>query len=236
MSKYTIELRKVCEIYGRNEVEKWFKDYEITEFLSPSQIETINKLNVWNKDRLAQKIVDHYFMREIGFETPYLFKHYAKVTMQELMEKMLPIIYSNSLEYDPLESVDFDITETRKIKGEGSGTSKGNSNSDSNNNSSGLTINSDTPQGQINKEEILSGKYASNTSGSESSSNIKDNTNTSSESTSKSESIEEFTHHEYGNKGVLDSYQKMILQYRDTIRAVDAEIIKELNILFMGLY
>ena len=236
MAKYTIELRKICEIYGRNEVEKWFKDYEITDFLSHSQIETINKLNVWNKDRLARKIVDHYFMREIGFETPYLFKHYAKVTMQELMEKMLPVIYSNSLEYDPLESVDFDITETRKIKGEGSGTSKGNSNSDSNNNSSGLTINSDTPQGQINKEEILSGKYASNTSAAESSSNIIDNTNTSSESTSKSESLEEFTHHEYGNKGVLDSYQKMILQYRDTIRAVDAEIIKELNILFMGLY
>lgn len=236
MAKYTIELRKVCEIYGRDEVEKWFKDYEITEFLSPSQIETINKLNVWNKDRLARKIVDHYLMREIGFETPYLFKHYAKVTMQELMEKMLPVIYSNSLEYDPLESVDFDITETRKIIGKGSGTSKGNSNSDSSNNSSGLTINSDTPQGQINKEEILTGKYASNTSASESSSNIKDNTNTTSESTSNSESTEEFTHHEYGNKGVLDSYQKMILQYRDTIRAVDAEIIKELNILFMGLY
>ena len=29
MAKYTIELRKICDIYGREEVEKWFKDYDI---------------------------------------------------------------------------------------------------------------------------------------------------------------------------------------------------------------
>ena len=72
MAKYTIELRKVCEIYGRDEVENWFKDYEITDFLSPSQIDTINKLNVWNKDKLAKKIVDENQARkareDFGFE------------------------------------------------------------------------------------------------------------------------------------------------------------------------
>ena len=29
MAKYTIELRRVCDIYGRNTVEQWFKDYDI---------------------------------------------------------------------------------------------------------------------------------------------------------------------------------------------------------------
>ena len=29
MASYTIELRRVCDIYGRDEVEKWFKDYNI---------------------------------------------------------------------------------------------------------------------------------------------------------------------------------------------------------------
>ena len=71
--------------------------------------------------------------------------------MQEIMERMLPVIYSNSLEYDPLESVLFDITETREIEGE----STGNSKSNSQNQASGLNVNSDTPQGQLNKQEIL---------------------------------------------------------------------------------
>lgn len=73
MAKYTIELRKICDIYGRDEVEKWFKDYDINNYLTLSQIETITKLNIWSKERLAQKIVDHYYMREIGFETPRTF-------------------------------------------------------------------------------------------------------------------------------------------------------------------
>lgn len=148
--------------------------------------------------------------------------------MQEIMERMLPVIYSNSLEYDPLESVLFDITETREIEGEATGNSKSNSQ----NQASGLNVNSDTPQGQLNKQEILNGKYASNTNASETESSITDNTDTKSNSTTK----ETLTHHEQGNKGVLDSYQKMIIQYRETIYAVDETIIKELNKLFMGLY
>ena len=81
MATYTIELRRVCEIYGREEVENWFKSYEISDYLLPSQIEVINQGGMWTKEKLAKKIVDHYYMREIGFETPYLFRHYAIVTM-----------------------------------------------------------------------------------------------------------------------------------------------------------
>ena len=126
MAKYTIELRRVCEIYGRQEVENWFKDYNISNYLTPSQIEQIEKFGVWSKDRLAEKIVDHYYMREIGFETPALFKHYAKVTMQEIMERQFPKIYSNFLEYDPLSNVDFTETYTREIAGKSEGTSASN--------------------------------------------------------------------------------------------------------------
>ena len=59
--------------FGRDEVENWFKSYELNEFLTTKQIEQIEKANVWSKDRLAKKIVDHYYMREIGFETPRSF-------------------------------------------------------------------------------------------------------------------------------------------------------------------
>lgn len=65
MAKYTIELRKVCDIYGRDEVESWFNSYELTDFLTQEQASVITNSKVWSKDRLARKIVDHYFMREI---------------------------------------------------------------------------------------------------------------------------------------------------------------------------
>lgn len=228
MATYTIELRRVCDLYGREEVEKWFKDYEISHYLNPKQIETMSKHNIWSKDRLAQKIVDHYYMCEIGLETPALFKHYAKVKMQEIMERYLPIIYTNAIEYDPLESVDYTTTEERTIDGDASGNSKSNSK----NNGSGLNINNNTPQTKITAQDLSTGAYASSVNQSDTHTNIEDETNTS----SKTKTIEKFTRHELGNKGVLDSYQKMIIQFRETIAPVDENIIKELNSLFMGLY
>ena len=231
MADYTIQLRNLFEkdrfgnqYFTREEVEGWFKDYELSDYLTPTQIETIENAGVWSKDKLASKIVDHYYMREIGFETPALFEHFAKIKMREIMEYELPVIYSNSLEYDPLESVLFDITETREINGEGS------SESESNSTGSGLSISSDTPQTNINKEDILSGKYASQTNGSETETGVTGSTS------SNSTTTETFTHHEQGNKGVLDSYQKMVIQFREAIATTDTRIIDKLNDLFMGIY
>lgn len=224
MSKYTIELRKVCDLYGRDSVEGWFKDYNISDYLTQEEIEVIKKRGTWNKDKLAKKIVDHYYMREIGFETIGLFKHYVKVKLNELMEEKLPLIYSSSIYYDPLVNVDYTETYSRQIDDEG------HTNSSSTSNASGLTINSDTPQGQINKNEILSGKYASNTQGGESVNTTSDNANT------NTQSNEESTKRIRGNSGVSATAQKMIEQYRNNIRAIDSEIIKELNSLFIGLY
>ena len=220
MAKYTIELRRVCDLYGRDIVESWFKDYELSNYLTDEEIEKIETTNIWSKDRLAKKIVDHYFMREIGFDTPALFEHYAKFTMNEIMEKYLPVIYTNALKYDILINVDYTETFNREFEG--------NSNSTSNSNASGITLNSDTPQKRVSKYDILSGEYVSSTAGSETSSDISDNTNSSNNET--------YTKNVKGNSGVSATYQRMIMQYRETIRAVDKEIIDELNELFMLLY
>lgn len=220
MSKYTIELRKVCDLYTRDTVESWFKSYDIHNYLTDEEIEKINQTGLWNKDNLAKKIVDHYYMREIGFDTPALFEHYTKITMEEIMEKYLPIIYTNALKYDVLINVDYTETFSREFEG--------NSNSSSNSNASGITINSDTPQKRISKADILSGEYASSTAGSDTSSEINDETNSSNN--------ESYTKNVKGNSGVSATYQRMIMQYRETIRAVDSEIIEELNNLFMLLY
>ena len=216
MSKYTFELRRVIDFFDRNTVEGWFKDYELTDYLTQDEIDVIEERGTWSKDKLAKKIVDHYFMREIGFETPALFRHYVKVTMNEIMEQKLPLIYSASINYDPLVNVDYSETFERRIDNTSSG-------SDS---STGLTINSNTPQGQIDKTEILTGKYASNTQGGES-------TATNSQTGATEEGS---TKRVKGNSGVSATAQKMIQQYRDNIIAIDKDIINDLNDLFMGLY
>ena len=231
MAKYTLELRELFEpikfyptLYSREEVETWFKDYDLNDYLTEEQQSVILNSGIWSKDKLASKIVDHYYMREIGFETPNLFKHYAKVTMQELMEEYLPLIYSASIEYDPLVNVDYTETFERTADSQALGTSNSSSNS------SGLNVGSDTPQGQINKTNILKGKYASSTSANEN--EINDNTNTSTNSSNN----EEYTKRVKGNSGVSATAQKMVEQYRNNIRAIDKEIINKLQDLFMQLY
>ena len=224
MSKYTIELRHLFDFFSRDTIEGWFKDYELTDYLTYEQIDVIESAGVWSKDKLAKKIVDHYFMREIGFETPALFKHMAKVEMQELMEEKLPLIYSASIQYDPLVNVDYTETYNRTIDNTQSGSDS------TTQNSSGLTVASDTPQGEINKSNILAGKYASNTSAGEST----NASNSSQQSTGQS--VEGSTKRVKGNSGVTASAQKMVEQYRQNIIAIDREIINELNDLFMGLW
>lgn len=228
MAKYSMELRKVCDYYTREEVENWFKNYELSDFLRPDEIESIETANIWSKDRLAKKIVDHYFMREIGFETPALFKHYAMVTMQEIMEEKLPLIYSSSIKYDPLVNVDYTEKFERSLEGSAnnSGESSSNSSSDS------LNINNSTPQTRISKQNLDNGIYASSVNQNESS--INDKTTTSNNGSSSSN--ENYTKNVKGNSGISATAQKMIEQYRQNIIAIDRDIINELNSLFMGLY
>ena len=224
MSKYTFELRRLFDFYTRETVEGWFKDYQLSDYLTADEIAVIEERGTWTKDKLATKIVDHYFMREIGFETPYLFKHYVKVTMKEIMERKLPLIYSASIEYDPLVNVDYSETFTRAIN------NSLNASSNNTATSSGLTINSDTPQGQITKATILEGKYASSTNAGESTST------TTNQDASTGNTQEASTKAVKGNSGVSATAQKMIQQYRENIIAIDTDIINELNDLFMGLY
>ena len=228
MAKYSMELRKVCDYYTREEVENWFKNYELSDFLRPDEIESIETANIWSKDRLAKKIVDHYFMREIGFETPALFKHYAMVTMQEIMEEKLQLIYSSSIKYDPLVNVDYTEKFERSLEGSAnnSGESSSNSSSDS------LNINNNTPQTRISKQNLDAGIYANSVNQNESSINDRTTTSNNGSSTSNENYIKNIK----GNSGISATAQKMIEQYRQNIIAIDRDIINELNSLFMGLY
>lgn len=227
-SVYTVQLRQLINLYGREEVESWFKDYDIEDYLTEEEIAVIAQRGTWSKDKLAAQIVDHYFMREIGLETPALFQHHAKVLMKEIMEEKLPLIYSAAIKYDPLVNVDYTETFEAERGTEGSATSNGTSTG----NSSGLSVQSDTPQGQISKEAILAGDYASSTAASEAT----DTSTTSGTSTNQENGTEEYTKRIKGNSGVSATAQALVRDYRKTIVTINRDIIYDLNSLFMGLY
>ena len=219
MSKYTFNLRRLCEMAGRETVESWFMDYNLEDYLTYDQIDVITNNSVWSKDRLARMIVDHYLMREVGVETPGLFKHYAKTMMQEIMEEKLPKIYSMALKYNPLDSNDYEETFTSR--------SNGSTNSTATTSGSGLSVASDTPQGQISKEAILGGSYASSTDATETDSTANDVSSTNSD--------QNYTRSIKGRSG-SNTPAKLIAEYRKNVLAINREIINELDVLFMGIF
>lgn len=211
MATFTFTLRELCETFGRDEIKKWFMDYKLNDYLSSDEIATINERGTWSKEKLADKIIDHYYMHESGQETPALFKHYAKVAMQEIMEEKLPLIYSASIKYDPLVNVDFTETYTGNTKGKAE------------NSGNGTTLSSDTPQGNVSKEKILAGDYVSSASGNES----KSQTNT--------DENQNYTKTTRGNSGVSATAQAMVKQYRENIVMIDRDIIDDLARIFHGV-
>ena len=220
MAKYTMEVRELISTFGEDEVKGWFSDYELSDFLTDEEIAVITERGTWSKEKLCKRIIEHYFTREIDTDAIGQFILFAKDKMNEIMETYAPLIYSASIKYDPLVNVNFTESYT--------GTTGNTSSSSSSSNGSSLTVGSDTPQGQINKNEILQGKYASSTSASESDSNVTGTTT----DTGSSDYVKTTT----GNSGVSATSQAMINQYRDIIRAINTEIVYELEPLFMGIY
>lgn len=220
MSKYTMEIRELTSTFGEDEVKSWFMQYELSDYLTPEEIAVITEKGVWSKERLAQRIIDHYYTREIGTDAIGQFMLFVKDKMHEVMETYVPLIYSSSIKFDPLVNVNYSEVY--------SGKSDSTSQSTSNASGTGLTVNSDTPQGQISKTEILQGKYASSTGANETESNATDQ--------AQNAGNQEYVKTIKGNSGVTATSQALIQQYRDYIRALDTEIVYELEPLFMGLY
>lgn len=220
MAKYTMELREIISTFGKDEVKSWFSQYELSDYLTPEEIAVINERGTWDKDKLAQRIIEHYYTREIGTDAIGQFMLFAKDKMREVMETYAPLVYSAAIKFDPLVNVDW----VESYDSESAGTS----NSQSQSNASGLTVNSDTPQGEINKNAILRGNYASSTGANETENSMSDS--------SSNNGTQNYTKRMKGNSGVSTTAQALVQQYRDYIRALNTEIVYELEPLFMGLY
>lgn len=224
MAKYTFTLREAISTFGEEQVKSWFMDYKLSDYLTPEEIKVINDRGVWSKEQLASRIILHYKNREVGSDATGKFINDVKDMMAELMESYAPLLYSASIKYDPLVNVDY----TEEFDRSSDSTSK--SNTVSNNSGSGLSIQSDTPQGNIDKASILAGEYATSTTGTESQNNSTDVTD------NTGSGNEHYTKRTKGNSGVSATSQRMIELYRNNIRAINTEIVYALEPLFMSIY
>lgn len=220
MAKYSMELREMILTFGEDEVKGWFSDWQLSDFLDADEIKVIEDRGVWKKEKLIDRIITHFYTREIGTNAPGQFIMFVKDKMNEVMETYAPLIYSASIKYDPMVNVDYSEIYH--------GSNDGNSSSKTESDGSALTINSDTPQGEVSKQNILQGKYASSTGANETNNKVSDLTSTS--------GTQDYIKSIKGNSGVSATAQKMILQYRENIRALNSEIINDLEPLFMGIY
>lgn len=123
MSKYTTEVRYICETYaGLKESEGYNKINDIITNSMDKIFDFDYPIFDENyKSVLQRKILKHYYTREIGMETVGLWKHFLDMKMNEIMPYYNKLYLSETLEFNPL--YDVDLTRTRKTDGEKAGQS-----------------------------------------------------------------------------------------------------------------
>ena len=215
MSKYTTEVRFVCEMAaGLTESQGAGSVDEIITKAAPV---------VFNFDwpifdetyrlGLEEKILRHYYTREICEETVGLWKLRLEDRMNLVMPKYNQLYESAKLEFNPFYDVDYTRQGTNSGEGATSGSTSSNGNS----------MHSDTPQNGL--ESVLNGEYLTDA----------DVSNGSSQSSSQNSSSGEF---QESVKGKMPgaSYSRLLKEYRQTFLNIDRMVIDELNDLFMGVW
>lgn len=165
MATYTTQVRTLVE----NHFDLGLKNYPI--------------FDEHYREALNEKIIKHYYFREIGFETAGLFKFYLNQTMLEIMPYYNQLYKSELLEFNPFYNVDHELrsdkannlTSSRADSTQSHGdatndTSQSGMQTDTNSrNASDRTtqetkdknVHSDTPQGLLSIDNIDDEVYAS---------------------------------------------------------------------------
>lgn len=170
MSKYTTEVRYICEHFsglsesvGYDDVEQVIKNClpKVFDFNFPIFDESYRTV-------LETKILRHYYTREIGLETAGLWKLKLNTKLNEIMPYYNQLYKSELIEFNPL--YDVEITRERKIEGTGTKDTENGENRDGENhaetsqsNTNKVTEN-DSDNGTVNS--VTDGTQNQNTSGS----------------------------------------------------------------------
>lgn len=192
----------------------------------------------FDKDRLQEKIVNHYRFRQIGFETVGRFKHYLKTRMQEIMPYYVQV-YELDAKFrnieDPLES--YNLVETFQQETSGSGRMTGSNSSENTGTTSGTsdkqTKFSDTPMGSIdNLDSYMTNATRENGTSSVESS---DSVSGTSEQSTEDSGTTSHTLTRKGNIGVQPLGGE-VMNIRSAFINIDLQIIEELADLFLRVY
>lgn len=173
MSKYTTEVRFICESKSGLEVSGGSADVDNIIANSWNKIFT-SKAPFFDEEYrsvLCQKILKHYYLREICCETVGIWTLWMNTRLEEIMPYYNQLYESAKIEFDPMHDVNLTRNHERNVKGTskedgtrtdnttGKRTLTGNRNTDSTgsgtrNTTSGSDetkrdLYSDTPQGAI---------------------------------------------------------------------------------------
>ncbi len=120
MSKYTTEVRYICETAAGYEESKGFADVDT---IIADSIDSIFSFDFPIFDEsyrnvLCTKILRHYYTREIGFETVGLWKLKLQTKLTEIMPYYNKLYESELLKFNPLYDVDLQTTHVGDKAGE----------------------------------------------------------------------------------------------------------------------
>lgn len=206
------------------------------------------------RDALNQKIVEHFWFREIGQETPQLFKMFLNRAMNENMPYFNELYKTAVMDFDPY--VNYDMTTTGKRDGSrdeqrdgkrtetytDTRTDDASTTNVANSTSNGETTNYAFPQNQL----APGGNYATSAAKSDSTSATDSTTHAASTSTgtnggdavtadtAKATTVDEYIEHVAGVTGQTKA--EALLKFRDAIINVDMMVIQSLEPCFMQLW
>lgn len=134
MSKYTTELRWICEsLAGRTEQGEYSDITEIIETASPLLFNFDYPIFDENyREALQEKIIMHYYTREISEETVGLWKLRLRAKMNEIMPYYNQFYKSTLFKFNPLWDTDVTTEKTGTSQVENNATKSGNSNAEIN--------------------------------------------------------------------------------------------------------
>lgn len=236
MSKYTTQVRFICETNANLTVSPGFNDIE--SVLDKSWDKIFCDFPIFDekyRPELCKKILRHYYTREICCETVGRWKLFLSDKMKNIMPYYNQLYQSELLKIQPLVSVDKSVTHSGS--GSESKTTNRNGTNTSNSRTDGVTDTwsyySDTPQGGI--AGLDSNDYLTNATHNTG----KDGTSTTlNGSTSGSETGIGNRSDSYVDKvlGCEGNQSEMLLKFRETFLNIDMMIINELKDLFFTIY
>ena len=236
MSKYTTQVRFICETSAKLTESTGFNDIETV--LDKSWNKIFSDFPIFDekyRPQLCKKILRHYYTREICCETLGRWKLFLSDKMKNIMPYYNQLYQSELLKIQPLVSVDRSVShdgsksETKTTTRNGTNTS----NSRTDGSTDTWSYYSDTPQGGINgldsNDYLTNATHNVGTDGTSSSLNG----TTSDNETGTGRGSDSYVDKVLGYDG---NQSEMLLKFRETFLNIDMMIINELKDLFFTIY